>query len=416
MSDVLPSARLLVQCVYLIYFSSCSLFAAAGNYDFKAYLKSYALVQDGIEIENYPAELDKTTVQSQNSLRLMAGYFADNGGSFEIHYELQPIYYSAPALLAFSGGNSSTLTVGSNPYRYSGPDPILKEYGDKVVVLQNLDRLNYRYSNELGDLTVGRQVVSFGSARFVNPTDIFVPFSIQTLNQEYRVGIDALRFQADMGAFAVLDVGLIIGEDGKSENRAAFIRGKKSLQGNDIEALLIHTDAAWLVGGGIERALADLGFWFETAYAIVDKGDNYWRSSTGLDYSFSENIISMIEYHHNGAGSGEPDDYADLLSQQPYKKGGVYLLGEHYLIPALSWVMTPLINFTASGFFNLSDSSVFLNVAVDVSWSDNLYSDFGSFITAGDGFTYLPEQQELNFGSEFGGYPFSLYASLKYYF
>ena len=413
---MLPSARLLAPWVYLISFSSCSLFAAAGNYDFKAYLKSYALVQDGIEIKNDPAGLDKTTAQSQNSLRLMAGYFSDNGGSFEIHYELQPIYYSDPALLAFSGGNSSTLTVGSNPYRYSDLDPILKEYGDKVIVLQNLDRLNYRYSNELGDLTVGRQVVSFGSARFVNPTDIFVPFSIQTLNQEYRVGIDALRFEADMGDFAVLDVGLIIGEDGKSENRAAFVRGKNSLQGNDIEALMIHTDAAWLVGGGIERALADFGFWFETAYAIVDKADNYWRSSTGLDYSFSDNVIGMLEYHHNGAGSGEPDDYADLLAQQPYKKGGVYLLGEHYLIPALSWVMTPLINFTASGFLNLSDSSVFLNLAVDVSWSDNLYSDFGSFITVGDGFIYLPEQQELNFGSEFGGYPFSLYASLKYYF
>ncbi len=100
----------------------------------------------------------------------------------------------------------------------------------------------------------------------------------------------------------------------------------------------------------------------------------------------------------------------------PIADSGVYLLVEHYLIPALSWVITPLINLNASGFFNLSDSSVFLNIVADVSWSDNLYSDFGSYITLGDGFTYSLEQQELGFGSEFGGYPFSLYASLKYYF
>lgn len=448
----------------------------ADSFSFSGYVKSYALAQDSISIQS--DAIDKSLIgsittenitiennsiqnqaqsiagnfQSQNALRLMASYLSSSKGNIEIDYEIQPLYFSNSAMAKYyNKGNlgviGGTVSSASNQYRFKDLDAVLSDVGSNGVVLQNLDRFNYQYSDQYGDLTVGRQVLSFGSARFTNPTDIFIPFAIQTLNQEYRVGIDAIRYKADVGDFAVIDMGLVIGEDGKKQNSAAFLRGKNSIQGNDIEAIAIILDDAWLLGGGIERSIGDFGFWFEAAYmdwqqsnnqeennllenitedntttsTLPSTGayiENYWRASIGSDYALNEDVIIMIEYHYNGAGSNNVDDYIKLATQAPYQKAGVYLYGEHYLIPALTWLASPLMSVSASAFYNISDSSVFLTVSSETSWSDNLYSDLGLYISHGNTLQYNASNANIGytFGSEFGAYPLSIYASLRYYF
>ena len=393
----------------------------AVDFTYSGYLKSYALAQDEIQLNNSPSELASQlddNFQSQNAARYMVRGFTESSGNFEMHYEIQPLYKSTTISTNNSGAISSTVSTGSTIYRYKDLDVELSTHGDKIIVLQNLDRLNYQYSTQKADLTLGRQVISFGSARFINPTDIFIPFNIQTLNQEYRVGIDALRYQASLGDFSIIDTGVIIGEDANSENNAAFLRAKKSSLGNDIEGMYIQLKDIKILGGGIETSIGDYGFWFETAFADLQGSiaDDYIRTSFGSDYAINESIIISLEYHYNGAGSKNTDDYTSLLNTIPYEKLGVYLLGEQYLIPALSWTATPLVTVNTSGFFNLSDQSVFLNISSEISWSDNLYSDFGMYLSYGDNLTYQPTSQVISFGSEFGSYPLSLYASLKYYF
>ena len=61
--------------------------------------------------------------------------------------------------------------------------------------------------------------------------------------------------------------------DGKKQNSAAFLRGKNSFDGNDIEAIAIVLEEAWLLGAGLERAFGDFGFWLESAYMN-------WQQST----------------------------------------------------------------------------------------------------------------------------------------
>lgn len=404
--------RTLAVILIALFFSS----GLKASWEGSGYLKSYAVWQDENSLNNEPLW------QSQNSVRLMANVFFENDSSAEIHYEYQPIYQSQAGYGGNSGGIASTVGVTSNRYRYKDLSNDVADDDSRWVQLHNLDRLNYRYSNSHGDLTVGRQVVSFGSARFINPTDIFLPYTLQTLNQEYRVGIDALRYQWALGDFSVLDMGAIVGEDGKKENSALFLRGRENIDGSDIELVMIVQDQSYLLGGGIETALGDFGFWFETAYAYSDSVSeqepvSYWRHSVGADYALGDNVITMVEYHFNGAGSDSAKEYLLLLQLQPYEKGGVYLLGQHYVIPSISWVMNPLVNFSGSAFFNLSDQSQFFSLAMDVSWSDNLYSDFGTYLSNGDGLKGNPsDPASLELGSEFGEYPFTLYASLRWYF
>ena len=409
----------------------------ADNFIFSGYAKSYALGQNEITIEEFEGQNKDQSIsgnfQSQNALRLMGSYLSPNKGNVEIHYEVQPLYLSNTDFASGSGSLGSTISVANTQYRFKDINTVLKDVNDNAVILQNLDRFNYQYSNEYGDLTVGRQVLSFGSSRFINPTDIFIPFVIQTLNQEYRVGIDAIRYKADIGDFAIIEAGLIIGEDAKKQNSALFLRGKNSISGNDIELMAIALDDAWLIGGGLERAIGDFGFWFETAYMnwheqVSDDNyankdvdpytHNYWRTSVGSDYAINENIILMLEYHYNGAGSSNPNKYHKLTSQAPYQKAGVFLLGEHYLIPAVTWIASPLVSLSANAFFNVSDNSIFFNISSETSWTENLYSDFGVYLTAGDNLQYqtIGEDIQYSFGSEFGASPLSVYASLRYYF
>jgi len=425
-------------------------FCYADDFSLSGYVKSYALVQDKITVENIDTsaknEFISGNFQSQNAVRLMASYLSSSTGNFEVHYEVQPLYFSNSDMAAYYtddslGAINGTISLATNQYRFKDLEAVLTDIGNNAVVLQNLDRFNYQYSNQYGDLTIGRQVLSFGSSRFINPTDIFIPFAIQTLNQEYRVGIDAIRYKADVGAFAVVDMGLVIGEDGKKQNSAAFLRGKNSINGNDIEAIAIMLDDAWLLGAGIERAIGDFGFWLETAYmdwrqvsgdinwatetipgtaatAESPYTDNYWRTSIGSDYAFNEDIILMIEYHYNGAGSKDSNNYSDIATQAPYQKAGVYLYGQHYLIPALTWLASPLLSVSASAFYNMNDSSVFVTLSGETSWTDNLYSDFGLYLSQGENMKYQSNGDDINyiFGSEFGAYPPSIYASLRYYF
>ncbi|MEW6994693.1 hypothetical protein AADZ84_10560 [Colwelliaceae bacterium MEBiC 14330] len=421
----------------------------AENFSFSGYVKTYALAQDSVVIDafdnNAEALVMSENFQSQSAIRLISSYLSSSIGNFEIHYEMQPLYFSDSDSVAYYTGDLSaalggTISTASNLYRYKDINNTLTEVGNHGVVLQNLDRFNYQYSNKYGDLILGRQVVSFGSSRFINPTDIFIPFAIQTLNQEYRVGIDAIRYKADIGDFAVVDLGLVIGMDGKKQNSAAFLRGKNSFDGNDIEAIAIVLEEAWLLGAGLERAFGDFGFWFESAYmnwqqstvnekqihhdsvavATNYKGyrNNYWRSSIGSDYALNEDIIVMLEYHYNGAGSNDTKSYTNLATQAPYQKAGVYLYGKHYLIPAITWMASPLLSVNASAFYNVSDSSVLLSISSETSWSDNLYSDFGVYLSHGDSMSYRYRADDIDyhFGSEFGAYPSNIYASLRYYF
>ncbi len=424
----------------------------ADDFLFSGYIKSYALAQDSITIETLDAGSGDQSIagnfQSQNALRLMASSLSSSTGNFEVHYEVQPLYFSNTDTALYYTNDSlavigGTISTANNQRRFKDLDAVLTDAGNHGVVLQNLDRLNYQYSNQYGDLTIGRQVISFGSSRFINPTDIFIPFTLQTLNQEYRVGIDAIRYKADVGDFAMLDMGLVIGEDGKKQNSAVFLRGKKSIKGNDIEAIAIVLDESWLLGAGLERAIGDIGFWFETAYMdwrqtsvdevqlvtsssvdtqtftnVIPYTESYWRTSIGSDYALNEDVIVMFEYHYNGAGSKDAKDYIKLATQAPYQKAGVYLYGQHYIIPAVTWLASPLLSVSASAFYNIIDNSVFFNISSETSWSNNIYSDFGAYFSHGEPISYQNGGEKINyhFGSEFGAYPVSIYASLRYYF
>lgn len=389
--------------------------ADASNWSFSGYLKSYGVIQGRPDIEGLGDALPDQVVQSQNALRLMFGGDLSDSASFELHYEVKPHLYSSAGGSDLTGFGATT-TSSSSSYRFHDLNNEVVSSDGEQLILQNLDRVNIRIDMGGADLTIGRQAIAFGSARFISPTDIFEPYLVSTLDTEYRIGVDAIRLQGSFGDFSEYDAGLVIGRNGSHEHSALYGRVKTSLSGNDLEATIIARDDFTMIGGGIERALGNLGFWVEVAYTDVKSGDDYTRLSTGLDKAFGENIFTMVEYHYSSAGSSDPGDYIAELGTTAFTSGGLNLLGEHYLIPSISWTVTPLLNLGASGFFHLGDESGFLRASGSYSLSDNLYTDFGVYAGFGNGTSVTPFPPSIDIGSEFGSFPPTFYASLRYYF
>lgn len=378
--------------------------SALAEINISGYLKSFVVAQD--QLDNPVFQFDKN-YQSQNSARIMLDGFSGSI-TWQLHYELSPVFVSK----ALATERPTFNVVGDN-YRLIDPDANLLDDDNKTQLYQNLDRLNFQVQMDAGDLTIGRQAISFGSARIINPTDIFLPFDVRTFNTEYRNGVDALRFQRPWGDLGEIDIGVVLGKDAKSENSAAFLQLRTNHSGTDYHLAIIEFAEQQLFGLGLQTAIWDLGFWLEAAY--VNGDENYLRLSTGVDYSFSERTFVQIEYHYNGAGSNDHNDYLSNLSATPYQRGGVFLLGENYIMPSFTVQLSSLWFVATQVIYNLDDNSAFLSVSAEYNIAENFYMDFGYYHFSGDEFS-LTETGLPKLDSEYGSNPSTLFASIRYYF
>jgi len=369
------------------------------------YLKTYGVIQDSVANDFFETD---SIYQAQTSGRLMVESFTD-WMVFQFHYELSSLSVSRSI-----GGDLQAFNIVGDSYRVGDlKTSLTSDAASKTQVYQNLDRLNFQVQLNAGDLTVGRQAIAFGAARFINPIDVFLPFDVRTFNTEYRTGVDAIRFQRPWGELGEVDFGLVLGKDADQSTSAAFVQIRNNMGGRDFNFSLIEYAQQTLIGGGVQSELGDLGFWLEVAY--VDGDYDYARVSTGVDYAFQENIFGMIEYHYNGAGSQNPDDYLSLYQTTPYQRGGVFLLGENYLIPSISVQVSPLLSFALMGILNLNDQSAYTSIAAEYNVAENFYMDFGLYLFSGKDLGISPDQT-LMLGSEYGANPNLFYSSLRWYF
>jgi len=373
--------------------------------NFQGYLKSYLISQEAQSgsFYNLPSQ-----VSSQNNLRLMLDVFSPQA-VWQIHYEISP---------QLSSRTSNPFAMTSGPgmpgYRWTDLDPLLATSGDKKSVLQNLDRFNVQFQFADGDLTIGRQAITFGSARMINPTDVFLPFSLGTLNTEYRIGVDAVRYQKAWGELGELDIGFVSGDGAQGENSAAFLQAKQNLGGKDFKFSLIRFAEQNLVGGGLETAIGNFGFWLEIA--SVSGLSDYQRGSVGFDYAFTANTFAMIEYHISSAGTTDTDQYLNHFESLSFTTGGVFLLGEHYIIASLSQTLSPLWQASAQTIINLDDDSSFTMLSTNFNLAEDFYLDFGVYLISDKGLKISDNQNQILLGSEYGANPNTAFVSIRFYF
>ena len=398
----------------------------AADFSFSGYYKSYLLTYQPAGIQNSGSDSANPSLLESwtHRLRLNLTYTPQPWMDVNAAYDLAPRIQS-PALFR------NPLQFGQiDPFRYRAVDiraqiyPSEMEASDHVALLQNLDRAAVVFRTAPADITVGRQAIAWGSARGVNPTDVLAPFSFDALDTEDRVGIDAIRARIPLGALSEIDAGYILGEGGEFKNSAFYGRVKFNANKTDATFMFMGFRENLLAGLDLAGAIRGAGYWLETAYVFVDAlkprdkevNGNYFRASSGVDYSFSGKTYGFIEYHFNGAGASRPEDYLQNYSRSAYTEGAVYLLGRHYLIPGISYQISPLVAFNGQSLVNITDPSIFMTPQIEYNLAPNAYLGAGAFIGVGGRPSAIAEADGLELHSEFGGYPNIYFGFFRYYF
>ena len=404
------------QILVLIICLMTTLLVGIANAEFRVggYYKNFST------IFNSPFPDASMTGVVVNRLRLNLSYAPADSLSFAFAYDFTPRVQD-PLLFSQS---PFAVGVASSRYRVADLDSPIYPSEDAPVgsvgIYHNLDRASVQFSTDFADFSMGRDAIAWGSARVVNPTDIIAPYTYDQLDTEDRVGVDVVRVRIPVGVMGEVDTGYIFGNTFDFDKSAVFLRTQLNAAETDFSVLLLEFQRDLLIGLDVARGIGGAGFWFETAYVFVtpfdnasDASEDYLRTSIGLDYSFGGETYAFIEYHFNGAGAKRPENYLTNLERSAYTRGGVYLLGTHYLAPGFTRQLTPLISFSGQMLFNLSDPSAFIAPQIAYNIAEDIHLSVGGFVSIGK----RPKNGEApEFQSEFGSYPNLFFSSFRVYF
>ncbi len=409
-----PSKKLLFGIITFILFTPI-LFS---EINISGYYKSFFLVSKNKIIEGY--ENKKISSYVFEHLRLNFLLKASNNSSFELSYDIIPSIKENSTFF-----NLQKIFSYKNPYRAYDLSSYLWR-GDEensFSVNQNLDRAVLNITFNSFDLSIGRQAISWGSGKIINPTDIFSPFAFNELDKEERRGIDAIRVRIETGDFSEIDIGYVAGKRFNFNESGLFIRRKFQFLNSDFSIIFSNFKGNSLLGFDISREFMGAGLWFEWAFVKTNtyksdtakNSENYLRLSTGFDYSI-KSVYLFFEYHYNGAGSSEVENYKELFLKEAYREGSVYLMGKHYINSGVLYQITGVLSSTITLIFNLNDRSFFLFPQIEYSVSENVYIMIGGFLTSGESPSFKSNLTSPLLHSEFGTYPDTIFSSFRVYF
>ena len=131
-------------------------------------------------------------VLSQTIARLTAAGKPSESLSYEIHL-VQSLTLSTEKI-AGGGLSGYDNTSTDHVYRYRMLDAswnVLER--DKSQATIAFDRFNAKTSFGWGDVTIGRQAITFGKTYFWNPLDVFYPLDANQFDRDYKPGVDAVK-------------------------------------------------------------------------------------------------------------------------------------------------------------------------------------------------------------------------------
>ncbi|MGM0443223.1 MAG: hypothetical protein ACQEQV_03460 [Fibrobacterota bacterium] len=301
-------------------------------------------------------------------------------------------------------------------FPFDGGSPV------QSAVYHTLDSLCVTLDINEGTLSFGRQSFGWGSATFINPTDIITPFVFNAVDKEERPGVDGIVYRRSLGMLNELESGVIFGKNFAARRSAAFVRARFITNHfGDISPVLMLFQGNTLLGLDLERNLGGATLTAEGAWVFTDlletwpRGEDYFRLSTDVKYKFPFGLNATAEYHFSSAGIAGPYEVARVQQLQesvPYREGALYLLGRQYAGLLGAYEFTPLLHGQISIFANLGEESVSTDLALDYTLASNEAVTLTGGASLGAG-GRAPRPGILR---EFGSAGKSIYAGLRWYF
>lgn len=385
---------------------------------------------------------DAGNVFSQTILRLTAMGRPKDWLYYELH-AVQTLDYSSSA----GAGVSGAFSVVPGVTRFRAVDATwTPDDAGEVTATTLLDRFAIKLSPEWGDVTIGRQAITFGKAFFWNPLDVFLAFDPLQFDREYKPGVDALRVDIPLGMFSGITLVGALGREitptgtyrhGSKTFDAdwygsallaraytlyenydlAFQTGKVyggfhiggGASGEILEWLELRVEAAWL------KAMDSLPVYASPAPApaayIGELVESHSSAVIGIGHRFENTLHLQMEYLYNG--QGEPD--ALSLGFARVNHGQSYHMSRHVIGATASYEILPILTGQLAAIASLDARSAQIQPRLTWSVADEIEVIGGAIVSLGERpagtSPFAPNLQ-----SEFGTFPDFYFLEVKAYF
>jgi hypothetical protein len=226
---------------------------------------------------------------------------------------------------------------------------------NNAVYVHRLYRASGTYENDYFEVEVGRQQIPWGKGYFFTPTDLFNPFIPTQIEIDERDGTDAVNIQTQYWEPAAIQ--FIYTPRGRRLHPQRFL-GRVS---HDVKSYNI----GWL-GGRIQRDhavgfdwegnLREAAFRGEFLYREADKEKDFIQFTVNADYNLPHNILALLEYHFNGQGRRDREDY----QLDRFIAGDIRQLAKNYMALLLSKDISPIVNISNRFIMNADDVSFYV--------------------------------------------------------
>ena len=337
-------------------------------------------------------------------------WLVDVGGwlRLNVHNRLQSQYSSS------GGGGRDVLGFGVSavPRRSINLTTILIDE-DHLRVWHDLDRLAVTIYSDIVDLTIGRQAITWGISNLFPIADLWAQFSPFELDTEEKPGLDAIR--ALMYPAQGIELDAVIADRGSSRDLSAGIRATIELPVADV---YVGAGKFWRQLMGLAGASVVIDKWkvrgeLGVPWEIDAKNVRRIRATIGADW-VSSSVLFSLEYHHNGLGSTQSEQYASLLATAEFARGETYYLGRHMLGTIASVRPNDRLTLSASSLVNMGDPSVALTPTATYDFGQNTRVSVGGLFSLGTVPQFLGPVPQLE--SEFGTYGDFAYTQVSVYF
>jgi len=378
------------------------------------YLDARGLVRGLIIATQYPDDTTLYPEQHSSGAAAIARLMINGDIGEQWRFEINAYQTYIPSALATSQGNSGLPTSAERSGQFE------TSFSDQDYAHLAIDRLALSWSKQNIDLTLGRQAINLATTFYFTPNDFFAPFSAQTFYRVYKPGVDALRAEVGLGEFSQLSLISVLGYHAD----VASDTGWSNKPDQDRSSHLIrwsnaigNIESTWIAGRVVDKDIAGaalqgelfewLGIRFEGHYAKpqADHLTDYRTFSLGFEHRWESSFEVRWELFYNGQGSENVTDYATVA-----QTASSQYLARRYSALGASYEITPLLNGQAVVISNIDDDSHLLSFNTTYSLSDESEWVVNFVTPLGE----KPVGGVLN--SEFGSYPSSANAEVRYFF
>jgi hypothetical protein len=358
-------------------------------------------------------------------------------------YQIEALLASDPALTHGLGLGGSVPAPGRQAAsrRLVDIDRVIVDNGT-VLLQQNLDLLAVKLPLPRGDLVVGRQVLSWGTGRFWNPTDLLSPFAPTDVDREVRHGVDAVRYTLPLGKTSFADFLYLPQQERWAQGGVARVQANTN--GFDVSASVAKYVSDVVFGADTAGDIGPIGVHAELAYTLglanlggpgtAEVAERFLRAVVGCEWRPAKDWMLVAEYYFNGFGAASPAGYAGKMRSQRALAGEVYGAGRYYLGLSAVRKQTDLLSLQMLVLANLADPSVMAIPVAEYWAAQHVLVRIGGYIPLGarptadairiltveDVLTtspaYVAATSSLGLRSEYGSAGWSVFAQVGFHF